>query len=33
MAVYFGVAGNSASFFTMGYAHLLQVPEYLKKFE
>ena len=24
---------NSASFFTMGYAHLLQVPEYLKKFE
>ncbi|MGN1039091.1 MAG: TIM barrel protein [Oscillospiraceae bacterium] len=33
MAVYFGVAGNSASFFTMGYAHLLQVPEYLKKIE
>ncbi len=33
MAIYFGVAGNSASFFTMGYAHLLQVPEYLKKFE
>lgn len=33
MAVYFGVAGNSASFFAMGYAHLLQVPEYLKKFE
>ncbi|MGN1034456.1 MAG: TIM barrel protein [Oscillospiraceae bacterium] len=33
MAVHFGVAGNSASFFTMGYAHLLQVPKYLKKFE
>ena len=28
----FGPSGNSASFYTMGYKHTIQAPEYLQKF-
>lgn len=31
MGIKFGPAGNSKSFFEMGYKHALDVPEYLKK--